>query len=108
MAKLLCDQYYMASPDLEIQEVSGESRGTHSPWGQEVGGDPRGIAIEPGGKVSCLWGAGVGREQPRARSFLRKLSQGGWPFTGSRAQPGLWLISDLPAEIDEVTRKWLS
>lgn len=24
MAKLLCDKYYMASPDLEIQEISGE------------------------------------------------------------------------------------
>lgn len=24
MAKLLCDKYYLASPDLEIQEVNGE------------------------------------------------------------------------------------
>lgn len=24
MAKLLCDKYYMASPDLEIQEVNGK------------------------------------------------------------------------------------
>lgn len=25
MAKLLCDKYYLASPELEIQEVNGES-----------------------------------------------------------------------------------
>lgn len=24
MAKLLCDKYYMASPDLEIQEINSE------------------------------------------------------------------------------------
>lgn len=27
MAKLLCDKYYMASPDLEIEEVNGEAGG---------------------------------------------------------------------------------
>ncbi|XP_042327956.1 pyruvate dehydrogenase kinase, isozyme 2 isoform X3 [Sceloporus undulatus] len=30
MAKLLCDKYYMASPDLEIQEVN--ATGTRPPW----------------------------------------------------------------------------
>lgn len=32
MAKLLCDKYYMASPELEIEEVNGE--GTAGPRGQ--------------------------------------------------------------------------
>lgn len=27
MSKLLCDKYYMCSPDLEIQEVNGEAGG---------------------------------------------------------------------------------
>ncbi|XP_077773498.1 pyruvate dehydrogenase kinase, isozyme 2 isoform X3 [Podarcis muralis] len=31
MSKLLCDKYYMASPDLEIQEVNASGTGPH-PW----------------------------------------------------------------------------
>lgn len=33
MAKLLCDKYYMASPELEIEEVNGE--GTVAGRGQQ-------------------------------------------------------------------------
>lgn len=36
MAKLLCDKYYMASPDLEIEEVNGEAGGGSPLWGQGV------------------------------------------------------------------------
>lgn len=44
MAKLLCDKYYMASPDLEIEEVNGEGLGGGGgvpigDWGGGVGGD---------------------------------------------------------------------
>jgi hypothetical protein len=45
MAKLLCDKYYMASPELEIQEVNGEevrlcvclSVCHRQGWGEQIG-----------------------------------------------------------------------
>lgn len=40
MAKLLCDKYYMASPELEIEEVNGE--GAVAGRGQWQGGDSGG------------------------------------------------------------------
>lgn len=63
MAKLLCDKYYMSSPDLEIEEVNGEAGGV-VPCGRRFSGGSFGVGEDANADGAALLPAASNSQQP--------------------------------------------
>lgn len=63
MAKLLCDKYYMSSPDLEIEEVNGEAGGV-VPCGRRFSGGLFGVGEDANADGAALLPAASNSQQP--------------------------------------------